>query len=147
MHITLQQHYFVVSVSISVLGYAPSFFDQFSHNTIVVVPSPSFLKVLKLCCLVLFSCRKTQNKTKNTALRKVFYLISPPKEYFRTYFKLFQEATLHGYNILFLEIGHVTTLPMTQQMDPDRYNYCYHVFLCYFVTQIRFPFWGICRGP
>jgi len=48
----------------SVLGYAPSFFGQISHDTIVVAPSPSFPNVLKMCCLVLFSWRKTQKKQK-----------------------------------------------------------------------------------
>jgi len=44
------------------LGHAPSFFGQFSHDTINVAPSLSFLDVLKSCCLVLFSLRKMQKK-------------------------------------------------------------------------------------
>ena len=50
-------------MSISHFRYAPSFLGKFSHDTIVVGPSLSFLNVLKLCYLVLFSLRKTQ-KTK-----------------------------------------------------------------------------------
>ena len=42
------------------------------------------------------------------------------------------EATVQGYNFcfdLFLEFGHVTTLPMTYGLDPDRYNHHYLLFL------------------
>ena len=45
-------------VSISLLGYAPSFLGDFSHDTIVVAPSHRFPNVLKSCDLVLFSWRK-----------------------------------------------------------------------------------------
>ena len=46
----------------SLLGHESSFFGHFSHNTIIVAPSFGFLKVLKLCYLVLFSWRKMQKK-------------------------------------------------------------------------------------
>jgi hypothetical protein len=75
-----------LSVSISVLGYAPSFLGDFSHDTIVVAPSLSFLNVLKSCCLGLLSLIKTQkqNKTKKRILLKIFYLIFQQQEDFRT---------------------------------------------------------------
>jgi len=57
-------------VSISVLGYAPSFFGQISDDTILVAHSPSFLNALKLCCLVLFSWRKTQQTNKKCSAEK-----------------------------------------------------------------------------
>ena len=50
----------------SLLGYAPSFLGEFSHDTIVVALSLSFLNVLKSCCLVLFSWRKLQKTQKKT---------------------------------------------------------------------------------
>ena len=53
---------------------------QFSHNTTIVALSLSFLYVLKLCCLVLFSLRKMQ-KTKKAALRKFSYVISSQWEH------------------------------------------------------------------
>jgi hypothetical protein len=49
--------------------------------------------------------------------------------------------------LTFLVIGHVTTLPMTQEMDPDRYNHCYFVFLCFLVKPIRFPFGIYAEDP
>ena len=39
-------------------------FGEFSHDTIIVASSFGFLKVLKLCYLLLFSKRKLQNKKK-----------------------------------------------------------------------------------
>ena len=51
-------------LSRSLLGHAPSFFGHFSHDTIIVAPSLSFQDVLKSSYLMLFSCRKTQKKTK-----------------------------------------------------------------------------------
>jgi hypothetical protein len=44
----------------SILGHAPSFFGQISHDMIIVAFSLSFLNVLKLCCFVLFSWRQLQ---------------------------------------------------------------------------------------
>jgi hypothetical protein len=51
-------------VSISLLGYTPSFLGEFSHDTKVVAPSLSFVNVLKACYLVLFPLRKMQKKKK-----------------------------------------------------------------------------------
>jgi hypothetical protein len=51
-------------VSISLLGHAPAFLGNFSHDTIVVALSLSFLNVVKSCYLVLFSWRKMQKKKK-----------------------------------------------------------------------------------
>jgi hypothetical protein len=50
-------------MTISILGYLPSFLGDFSHDTKVVAPSLIFLNVLKSHYFVLFSSRKTQ-KTK-----------------------------------------------------------------------------------
>jgi hypothetical protein len=91
-------------VSISLSGYPPSFLGEFSHDTIVVAPSPGFLNVLKLCCLVLFSLRKTQKTKQNAALRKIFYLISQQWEHFRTKFQLILKATVQGYNFHFFTL-------------------------------------------
>jgi hypothetical protein len=48
--------------------------------------------------------KNAQNK-KNRALRKIFYLISPQQEHFRTKFKRILEATFKGYNFRFLTIS------------------------------------------
>jgi len=48
----------------SLLGHAPSFFGENFHHMIIVAPSFSFPNVVKSCCLMLFSLRKTQ-KNKN----------------------------------------------------------------------------------
>jgi hypothetical protein len=89
-----------VSVSISLLGYVPSFLGDFSHDTKVVAPSLSFLSVLKSCYLVLFSLRKMQKK--NGTLLKIFPLISPQQEHLRTKFQLILEAIVQGYNFHFV---------------------------------------------
>ena len=73
-----------LSVSISLLGHAPSFLGEFSHGTIVVAPVLSFLNMLKSCCLVFFPWRKMQKTKKNAALFEIFYLISPQPQHFRT---------------------------------------------------------------
>ena len=80
-----------LSVSISLLGYVPSFLGEFSRDTIVVAPSLSFPNVVKSSHLVLFSWRKMQKKNKktkkqkkNAVLFKIFYLISPQWEHLRT---------------------------------------------------------------
>jgi hypothetical protein len=125
-----------VSVSISLLGYVPSFLGDFSHDTKVVAPSLSFLSVLKSCYLLLFSLRKMQNKIKNGTLLKIFPLISPQQEHLRTKFQLILEAIVQGYNFHFcpfLVIGHVTIVPIFHWMDPDRYNHPYLVFLHFWV--------------
>ena len=122
-----------LSVLISLLGYAPSFLGEFSHDTIVVAPSLSFLNVVKSYYLVLFSWRKLQKTKKNAALRRIFYLISPQGKHLRTYFNQIQEATVQGYKFCFwtfLVISHVTTVPVTYWMDPDRKNDpCLHFFI------------------
>ena len=51
-------------MSISLLGHAPSFFGEFSHDTTIVAPSFTFLNVVKSCDLVLFSWRKMQKRKK-----------------------------------------------------------------------------------
>jgi hypothetical protein len=53
-----------LKVSISLLGYTPSFLGEFSHDTKVVAPSLSFVNVLKACYLVLFPLRKMPKKKK-----------------------------------------------------------------------------------
>jgi hypothetical protein len=93
-----------LKVSISLLGYTPSFLGEFSHDTKVVAPSLSFVNVLKACYLVLFPLRKMQNKNKNGTLLRIFYLISPQQEHFRTKFQLILETTLQGYNFCLLTI-------------------------------------------
>ena len=51
------------------------------HQHQILALSLSFINVLKLCCLMLFLLRKMQ-KTKNTALRKISYVISSQWEHF-----------------------------------------------------------------
>jgi len=98
------QYSFSLSVSISFLGYRPSILGEFSHDTIVVALSLSFVSVLKSCYLVLFSWRKTQKTKKNAAVKKMFFLISPQQEHFRPWCKQILKATLQGYNFHFLTI-------------------------------------------
>jgi hypothetical protein len=47
------------------------------------------------------SMEKNAKNKKNGALRKIFYLISPQQEHFRTKFKQILEATFKGYNFRF----------------------------------------------
>jgi hypothetical protein len=94
-----------LKVSISLLGYTPSFLGEFSPDMKVVATSLSFVNVLKACYLVLFPLRKMQNaKCKNRTLLKIFYLISAQQEHFRTKFQLILETTLQGYNFYLLTI-------------------------------------------
>jgi hypothetical protein len=140
---SLSMFFCSLSVSISLLGYVPSFLGDFSHDTKVVAPSLSFLSVLKSCYLLLFSLRKTQNKKKNWTLLKIFYLISPHREHFRTKFQLILEAVVQGYNFRFcpfLVIGHVTMVQISHWMDPDRYNHLYLVFLHFLVQPDEISF-------
>ena len=133
----------ILSVSISFFGYAPSFLGEFSHDTIVVAPSLSFLNVLKSCYLVLFSLRKTQKTKKNAALLKIFYLISQQQEHFRMKFQLILEATVQGYNFhfwLFLVIGHVTIVPICHWMDLTGIIILILLFFTFWSNQVRFPF-------
>jgi hypothetical protein len=55
-------------MTISILGYVPSFLDDFSHDTTVVAPSLIFLSVLKSHYFVLFSSRKTKKKQKKRVI-------------------------------------------------------------------------------
>ena len=133
-------------MSISLLGYALSFVGQFSHGTIVVAPSLTFLNQLKSCDLVLFSWRKMQKKTKKTrCFSKSFtsYLHngSTLEHNLNRFWKLQFRATTFSSD-LFLEFGHVTTLPITYWLDPDRYNHHYLLFLQFLVRNHRyFLFW------
>jgi hypothetical protein len=63
-------------VTISILGYVPSFLGDFSHDTKVVAPSLIFLNVLKSRYFVLFSLRKTQKKKKRGAFENLLAHIS-----------------------------------------------------------------------
>ena len=45
---------------------------------------------------------------------------------------------------LFLEFGHVTTLPMTYWLDPDRYN---HLYVLFGQKPQYFPFWTSTLDP
>jgi hypothetical protein len=65
-----------LKVSISLLGYTPSFLGEFSHDTKVVAPSLSFVNVLKACYLVLFPLRKMQNKKKRDTFENLLPHIS-----------------------------------------------------------------------
>ena len=50
--------------------------------------------------------------------------------------------------VLFLEFRHVTTLPMTSWLDPDRYNHLYVLFLHFLARNHQyFPFWTSTLGP
>ena len=60
------------SLSISLLGHAPFFSGEISHDTRVVAPFLSFLNVLKSCCLVFFSWRKMQKTKKKQCFWKSF---------------------------------------------------------------------------
>ena len=45
---------------------------------------------------------------------------------------------------LFLEFGHMTTLPITYWLDPDRYNHHYLLFPHFWVKNYQyFPFWNL----
>ena len=96
---SLSAIFWSLSMSISLLGYALSFFGQFSHSTIVVALSLTFLNLLKSCDFVLFSWRKMQKTKKNAALFKILYIISPQGEHFKTWFKQILKATVQGYMI------------------------------------------------
>jgi len=49
---------------------------------------------------------------------------------------------------LFLEFGHVTSLPMTHWLDSDRYNHLYVLFLHFLDKNHQyFPFWTSTPGP
>ena len=138
-------------MSISLLGYTLSFFGQFSHGTIVVALSLTFLNLLKSCDLVLFSWRKMQKTKKNAALFKIFYIISPQGEHFRTWFKQILKATVQGYNFRFWSIFRIWSCdhpPITYWLDPDRYNHHYLLFSHLRVKNYwYFPFWTSTLDP
>jgi hypothetical protein len=70
---------------------------------------------------VVFIQKNKTKKQKNVVLLKIFYLISPQWEHFKTKFQLILEATVQGYNFrfcLFLVIGHVTIVLISHWMDP-----------------------------
>jgi hypothetical protein len=64
LHIQLHFWFFFPLCINFLLGYAPAFLGDFSHDTKVVALSLSFLNVLKSYYFVLFSLRKMQNKIK-----------------------------------------------------------------------------------
>ena len=100
-------------VSISLLGYALSFFGHFSHDTTIVALSFSFLNVLKSCDLVLFSLRKMQKKKKNGACQNLLPHISTtgaPQNIIQPDSGSYS-AGLQLLFWQFLVIGHVTNLP------------------------------------
>ena len=113
-----------LSVSISLLGHAPSFLGEFSHDTIVVASVLTFLNMLKSCCLVFFSWRKMQKTKKMRRFSKSFtsYLHnhSTLEHNLNRFWKLQCRATTFVF-VLFLAIGHVTTLLLTHWMDPISY--------------------------
>ena len=122
-----------------------SFLGQFSHDTIIVATSITFLNGLKSSCLVLFWWRKMQ-KVKKLAMRKILYLISPQWEHFRTWFTQIQEDTVQGYNFcfwLFLVTGHVTVIPISHWMNPDKQNHHYLDFLDILLIQDHISFLGV----
>ena len=141
-------HFCCLSMSISLLGCAPSFLGQIFHDIIIVAPSLSFLNVLKSCCLVLFSWRKLQKTTKNTVLRKIFYVISPQQDCFRTWFEQIPVATVQGYNFHFLTIfgnGHVTNHPDTPLNRPWQVSSCFS--LLFGQTRWNFLFRAYAQDP
>ena len=133
-----------VTVS-SLLRQAPSFFGHFSHDTRIVALSFSFLNVLKLCCLVLFSWRKLQKRKKKTQhFSKSFssYLHNrSTSEHNSNRFRKLQQRTTTQIFGPCLVIGHVTTIP-THQVDPNRQNHSHLVFLHFWSNKVSFPFWG-----
>ena len=133
-------------MSISLLGHAPSFLGEFSHNTIVVAPSLSFLNVVKSYYLVLFSWRKMQKKKKKLqCFSKSFtsYLHNrSTSEHNSTRLGKLQCMATSFVFCPFLVIGHVTTLPMTYWMDPDNENHPCFVFLHFFITIDEISFFG-----
>ena len=96
---------------------------------------------------VVFIKKNAKNKKKMQCFWKSFtsYLHnrSTLEHNANRFWKLQCSATTFVF-ILFLEIGHVTTLLTTHCMDPDRYNHLYLVFLH---LSVIFYFWGICTGP
>ena len=124
-------------VSISLLGYVPSFLGEFSHDTIVVAPSLSFPNVVKSSHLVLFSWRKLQkNKKKCSAFQNLLPHISTmgaPQKIIQPDSGSYSAGLQVLFFLPFLVIGHVTTLSMTYWMDSDRQNHPCVVFLHFFI--------------
>ena len=131
---------------ISLLGYAPSFLGHFSHDTILVAPSFGFLNVVKSSYLVLFSWRKMQKTKKKTrrfskSFTSYLHNRSTSKHNSTRFEKLQCRATIFAFSP-FVVIGHVTTLPMTYWMHPDRQNHPCLVFLHFFITIDEISFFG-----
>ena len=92
-------------------------------------------------------------KDKNTALRKISYVISSQWEHFGAWFKLIWVTTVKSYNFclfLFLEIGHVTYLPTTHGMDLNTQNHhdivspnflVIHFFLIFWLQCLSYHIW------
>ena len=139
-------------MSISLLGYALSFFGQFSHDTIVVALSLTFLTLLKSCDLVLFPWRKTQKAKKKTqcfskSFTSYHHKGSTLEHNLNRFWKVQFRATTF-ISDLFLEFGHVTALPITYWWDPDGYNYHYLLFLHFLVRNHPcFFFWTSTLDP
>ena len=113
-----------MSVPISYFGYAPSFLGQISHDTIIVASFPSFLNVLKLYCLVFFSWRKMQKKTKKSwqweeSLSSYLHNRSTIGHNPSRFWKVQSRAT----TFVFFTIFGNTIVLTSHPMDPDKYNY------------------------
>ena len=120
-----------LSISISLLGYALSFFGQISHGTIAVALSFTFLNLLKSCDLVCFHGEKCKKQKKTRCFSKSFTSYLHKGSTLEHDLNRFWKPTVQGYNFhfdLFLEFSHVTTLPITYWLDPDRYNHHYLLF-------------------
>ena len=128
-------------MSISLVGYALSFFGQISHSTIVVALSLTFLNLLKSC--------KKKKKTGHFSKSFTLYLHkgSTLEHDVNRFSKLQFRATTFVFD-LFLEFGHVTTLPITYWLDPDSYNHHYLLFPHFWVKNYRyFLFWTSTLDP
>ena len=79
-----------LAVSLSLLRYVLPFFSQISHDTIIVVPSLTFLNMLKCYCLVLFSWWKMHKGQKKWVMRDILYIISPQWEHNANWFRKLQ---------------------------------------------------------
>ena len=113
-------------MSISLLGHAPSFLGEFSHDTTIVAPSFTFLNVVKSCDLVLFSWRKMPKKKKeNAVLFKIFYLISPQQEHLENhkavYGKIFIITRPRIYKIYF-SLNYVVLCTSSSRPRPQLYD-------------------------
>ena len=132
-------------VSLILIGDAPSFLGQLSHNIIIVALSLGFLNMLKLCYLMMFSLKKMQKtKTQDQVKSLLSYLHNGSTlEHNLNWFGTLQwRATTFVF--LFLEISHVTNLLTTHGKDPDTQNHHDIVFLNFFVIHFFLNFWLQC---